>query len=228
VGRNVVVRLISMQGCSIEGAEGPEVGEKCELYIDWQGRQLGAEARVVSREADGTMGLKFLSVDPDSQRRLSELCTALRIQPPTAQTPEIDHPPLAAAASVPAMPAEPSPAPPPRPLRERRRVPRYLSELPAYLTEPATGEASKVRLVTLSIFGGCLDGRKCPEVGERCDLNTEWNGKPLRLPAEVVWKSEEGRAGLKFAPLDAAAERLLREICSNLRLQPIARVPPPE
>ncbi|MGH9651161.1 MAG: PilZ domain-containing protein [Terriglobales bacterium] len=228
VGANVVIGVISTQGCSIQGAEGSDVGGKCELYIDWQGTELGLVAQVVAREADGSLGLQFLDVDRDTQRRLSELCNALRIQPPTGQAPEIDHGPLPAAHAMATKPAAPPPAPLPQAVRERRRVPRYVSELRAHLTNAATGATSNVRLVTLSILGGCLEGRETPETGAHCDLNTEWNGKPLRVAADIIWKNPQGRVGFKMTTPDPAAERLLREICSNLRLQPLASVPPPE
>jgi c-di-GMP-binding flagellar brake protein YcgR len=41
----------------------------------------------------------------------------------------------------------------------------------------------------------------------------------------VVWRGED-RVGFEFAPLDAEAQRLLRQICANLRLQPLAPLPP--
>lgn len=234
VGTSVVVHVISMQGCSVEDAPGLEIGKKCELYLDWQGNDLGFEAQVVVREADGALGLRFLSVDRESQQRLSELCNALRLRPPTAAAPEIDHAPLTAPERAAAerhagplvisLPA----ARPASPSRERRSVPRYVSELRVRLTNVATGTTSSVRLVTLSVLGGCLASPEAPETGQPCDLNTEWNGKPLRLPAEIIWKSREGRVGVKFSSLEPAAEQLLREICSNLRLEPMAPIPRPD
>ncbi|MGA2630977.1 MAG: PilZ domain-containing protein [Terriglobia bacterium] len=235
VGTNVVVGVISMQGCSLESGQDLEVGRKCELYLDWQGSDLGFEAQVVAKEADGTLGLRFLSVDRESQQRLSELCNALRLRPPTAATPEIEHAPLPSPET--ATPLADGPvvislpagnAASPAALRERRRVPRYISELRAHLTNVATGAGSNVRLITLSILGGCLTGPEAPEAGQPCDLNTEWNGKPLRLPARVIWKSREGCVGVKFSSLEPPTEQLLREICSNLRLQPPAPLPRPD
>ena len=226
-GRNVQIGVLSTQGCSILGGEALSLGEKCEIYIDWHGTELGMQAQVVNSEPDGTLGLHFLSVDPHTQRRLSEVCTALRIQPPTRQTPEIEHGPLPALRVPPPAPATAKPLPPP-PVRERRKVPRYVSELRAHITSAATGASSNVRVVTLSILGGCLEGHEAPETGARFDLNTDWNGKPLRVTAEVVWKNPSGRVGMRFAAPDDTAVRLLREICSNLRLQPLAPVPPPE
>lgn len=225
-GRNVQIGVISTQGCSILGGETLSIGEKCEIYIDWHGSELGMQAQVANREPDGTLGLHFLSVDPTTQRRLSEVCTSLRIQAPTRQMPEIEHGPLPPVRLAPPVPAAAPPLPRP-PVRERRKVPRYVSELRAHITS-TTGASTNVRVVTLSILGGCLEGRETPETGARFGLNTDWNGKPLRVTADVVWKNPQGRVGMKFATLDPAAERLVREICSNLRLQPFAPVPPPE
>ncbi len=230
VGANVVVRVISTEGCEIDRAEGPSVGKKCELYFDWQGAQIGVEARVVWRDAQGRMGLKFLYVDSQSQTRLNELCTTLRSHPLSAPLPEKAEAAPSVPDSAPApQPARPTavPSPPPRPARgrERRRVPRYVSELPAYVSNPATGATLKVILVTLSVLGGCLDGSGLPEPGRKCDLITEWEGKPLLIEGEIVWKGKE-QVGLKFAPVDEKADKMLRQICGNLRLQPLAPLPP--
>ena len=228
-GTNVVVRMISTRGCEIEGAGAPAPGRKCELYLDWRDTHIGVEAEVVWKDAKGRAGLKFLSVDKETQQRLTALCATLSRQPASDALSE------PRAASVPAAgpatarestKAAPAPSPPPKPARERRRVPRYVSELRAGITNPATGATAKVKLLTLSVLGGCLEGKGLPESGEKCELNTEWNGQPLRLPADVVWKSKGERVGLKFASLDPATEQLLRQVCSNLRLQPFAPLPP--
>ena len=95
----------------------------------------------------------------------------------------------------------------------------------ARLANPATGATSSVTLVTLSVLGGCLEGPGLPEAGQKCELNTEWKGKRLLIQGDVVWKGKE-RVGVKFASLDEGAEKLLREICANLTLQPLAPLPP--
>jgi hypothetical protein len=56
----VVIRVISTQGCAIKGAGGLRIKEKCELYVEWQGVQIGVVGEVVSRDAEGGLGLKFL------------------------------------------------------------------------------------------------------------------------------------------------------------------------
>jgi hypothetical protein len=233
VGTKVFVRVISTQGCSIEGAEGMSVGKKCELYMDWRGAQIGVQGKVASKEAAGGIGLKFLSVDKDTRKRLTDLCDTLRIQSQAGPPPEE----AGADSTAPASATEPQllsvverPAPAPSPARqlmgERRRVPRYVSELPARISDLATRESTGVRLITLSVLGGCLEGSGLPAVGQKCEVSTEWQGSPLRLPGEVVWISKEGRLGVKFAPLEEEAEKLLRQVCANLRLQPMAPLPP--
>ncbi|HUU13851.1 MAG TPA: PilZ domain-containing protein [Terriglobia bacterium] len=233
VGTKVLVRMMSTRGCSIEGAEGLSPGKKCELYVDWRGAQIGLQGKAVSGDAEGNLGLKFLSVDRDTQRRLSDLCDTLRIQseagPPRREA-DADstvpvtgnEPQLLSVAEPPAM----APSPAPAKMHERRRVPRYVSDLPARVSVPTTGASSNVTLITLSVFGGCVEGSELPESGQECQVSTEWEGRPLRLPGRVVWKSKEGRLGVRFASLDEEAEKSLRQVCTNLWLQPMAPLPP--
>lgn len=230
VGSKVVVRTISTQGCAVEGASGHELGKKCELYIDWHDLHIGVEAEVASLEPDGLLGLKFLSVDEDMKARLSELCDELRSRAMSVgvskQQDTADS--LAGSVSTGAK-ATPIPAPstPAKPVRERerRKVPRYVSELSAHLSSPSTGTSADVALITLSVLGGCLEGAEFP-VGQPCEISTEWQGKRLKLQADVVWNSEENRVGVKFSYLDEDAQQLLRQVCSTLRIQPMG--PPPK
>lgn len=234
VGTRVVVRVVSTKGCAIEGADGPGVGKKCELYIDWRGAQIGVEGQVVSKDMEGRIGLKFLSVDKDIQMRLSDLCNTLRTQSVSASLAakvDTDRSLSDSATARQSRPSGRAATPPPRsagPARahERRRVPRYVSELRARISDPATGASSNVTLVTLSVLGGCFEGPGLPAAGQKCEVNTEWEGRPLRMQGTVVWSSKERRLGVKFASLDEGAEKLLRQICANLRLQPMAPLPP--
>ena len=233
VGTSVVVRVISTQGCAIEGAEGLGVGKKCELYINWRDSEMGVEGQVVSKDAKGRAGLKFLSVNKDIQKRLSDLCDTLRIESLSSPLEREMDKSLADSVTArqptrTATPPSTAPSPPPRPApkRERRRVPRYVSDLRARLSDPATGATTRVAVVTLSVLGGCLEGSGLPPTGQKCEVNTEWEGKPLRLEGDVVWKSQDRQVGIKFASLDGETEKLLRQICANLRLQPMAPLPP--
>jgi hypothetical protein len=224
VGGEVLVQVISTLGCALERAEGLSVGEKCELYFQWQNVVVGAAAQVVWKDAIGRMGLKFLSVDRDTQKRLSELCVALSGRP-LSTPPRKEAEPARPAAAPAAKPSLPSRHARPSGERERRRVPRYVSELSTQLSNLATGATSTITLVTLSVLGGCMEGSGLPEPGQQCELIAEWEGKTLRIESEVVWKSKE-QVGIKFAFLAADAEQLLRQICANLRLQPLAPLPP--
>lgn len=233
VGTKVVVPVISTLGCAVEGPIIPRAGEKCELYLGWRGGQIGVAARVVSRDERGRTGLKFLSPDQETVRHLTDLCESLRAR---ALRPSIKVEPFAAASSVGTstpQAAEFGRAPAPAATiaaprvrdHERRRVPRYVSELYARIVDSATKTTSDATLVTLSVLGGCLEGSKLPDVGGRCAVETEWQSRPLRLEGEVVWKDAEGRVGVKFAILEEAADQLLRQICANLLLQPMAPLP---
>ncbi len=234
VGTKVVVPVLSKLGCAVEGPIIPGAGEKCELYLGWRGGQIGVEARVVSNDGRGRTGLKFLSPDKETARHLTDLCESLRTRAlmssmkvePVAAPPSDSSsgPHQAESGHAPAVAA--TTAPPPVRERERRRVPRYVSELYARIVDLATGATSGVTLVTLSVLGGCLEGLELPSASAKCAVETEWQSRPLRLEGEVVWKSAQGRVGVKFAPLDEDAESLLRQVCANLRLQPMAPLPP--
>jgi hypothetical protein len=106
-------------------------------------------------------------------------------------------------------------------MRERRQVPRYVSELKARLVPPATAVGVDVKIATLSIRGSCIEGVRSLKQGQRCELKIEWDSKELRTQAEVVWLDDKDRAGLRFLSVDQANAALLKEICSTLKLQPI-------
>ena len=231
VGMNVTVREISTLGCELDEVEGPSVGSKCELYFDWRGIRMGFVARVVWKDAEGRLDLKFLSVDTESQKRLQELCGALRTQQAPTSPPkgwDAGRPiPKSAEdreAAHPAALAEALRSPPRKLVMERRyrQLPRYVSELPAYFPNPATGVTSSGTLVNISIAGGRFEGLGLPEAGQNFEFQTEWNDKRVLLRGVVVWKLKE-HAGVKFSPLDEGTENLLRRICSDLRLEPSLR-----
>ncbi|HEV2349752.1 MAG TPA: PilZ domain-containing protein [Terriglobia bacterium] len=227
-GANVVVRDISTHGCELEHAQGSINGEKCELYFDWQGAQVGLEAQVVWKDAKGRAGLKFLRVDKESQRRVNELCDTLSRQAPSAPPQKEAHAAhhLADPTQGPrvARPTTSLQAPQPLPVhresdRSRRLVPRYVSELRGCLLNPATDATTHVTVVSLSILGASLQGSPLPDNGQTCELQTEWEGNPFVLRCDVVWKTQE-QAGVRFRSVDEETGKLLRRTCTNLRLQP--------
>jgi hypothetical protein len=233
VGRNVVIQDISTLGCALEIGEGPSLGQKCLLYIDWQGTQLWIEGQAVRKYGQGKTGLKFLPPDKDTQKQLNDLCAALRIQSRSTPLPkriETAQPVQHSARALQPTPAAVSPSsassPPTRrpgltPEKARRRVPRYISQLPAQLLDPVTGATSNVALVTLSVLGACLEGPGLPAAGEQCEVHASWEGELLHVQCNVVWRSQDDRAGVKFGSLDAGTEKLLRRICADSRLEPL-------
>lgn len=229
VGTPATICAISTRGCLIECAKAPAVGKKCELYLESEATPFGFEAQAIYVDADGRTGLKFLKIDSESRKRLEGLCESLQLG---ARSPSAEDEDAGGAVA----PSEPylgilipsTDAPPlrkPAPTRERRRVPRYISELQASVSHPPSGTTSSVALITLSVLGGCLEGADVPGSGEACEVITNWEGRALRLSGKVVWKVGQ-RAGVKFEALDETTERLLRQICASLRLQPLAPLPP--
>jgi PilZ domain len=229
---NVRIREISTRGCELVHAAGLNLGKHCELYFDWQDTYFGLEAQVAwKKEAQGRTGLQFRNVDPETQRRLNVLCAALSTQRLPAPGPNeaAAHPSVPESAETPleahpAFPLEVEPKLPPSPVSERSRrgFPRYASDLPAVLLNPATGAATDVLLVELSISGGRLEGTALPEAGQQCELRAEGNGGELVIHGEVVWRGKSD-LGLKFSSPDEEALNHLRQICRNLKLLP----PPP-
>jgi len=233
VGTHVIVRDISTHGCELERTHGSRNGENCELYFDWQGAQVGLEAQVVWKDARGHSGLKFLRIDKESQRRLNDLCSTLSRQPPPAHSHkeahtthhEADqaHGPKAAPRTTPL--AAPLPQPARRQAEQpRRQFPRYMSELQGYLSTPATDTATSVTVDSLSISGASLQGSALPDTGQTCELQTEWEGNPIVVRCEVVWKTND-QAGVRFHSVDEETGKVIRRICANLRLQPLGRLP---
>jgi PilZ domain len=231
VGRKALILVISTQGCSIEGAEDLSPGKKCELYIDWRGAQIGLQGKAVSEDEEGKLGLRFVSVDRDTRKRLDDLCDTLRVQ--SEAGPQQREPETKPESTVPVSANEPQlllaaepPAPAaPQATHERRRVPRYVSDLSARISTPGSGASWTVTLITLSVLGGCVETSALHEPGQECQITTEWEGRELALPGKVVWKSKQGRVGVRFAALDEETDRLLRQACANLRLQPMAPLP---
>lgn len=224
----MTVRDISIHGCELEHAEGSSNGENCELYFDWQGDHIGVVAQVVWKNAKGHAGLRFLQVDKDSQSRLNELCATLSKQPSLAPHHREAHaahhpagsthgPGVARATTAAAAPQ--SPRSQPASERSRRLFPRYVSELRGHLSNPGTAATTRVTVVSLSISGASLQGSPLPDTGQSCDLQTEWEGRELVLPCNVVWKTKE-HAGVRFSSVDEETGKLLRRTLANLRLEP--------
>lgn len=72
---------MSIKGACIEGGGALNPHQKCQLRIDWQGKQFLAQAEVIWKKKEGRTGLKFLSIDKQSEQVLREICATLQIQP---------------------------------------------------------------------------------------------------------------------------------------------------
>lgn len=108
---------------------------------------------------------------------------------------------------------------------KRRRVARYSAHLKASLSLPAEGTTFEVIVEDLAALGCLLEYAPWLQVRQECELALEWKGREFRTPAVVIWKNEQGQAGLEFGSNDPASQALLREICAELRLKPLVRLP---
>jgi hypothetical protein len=80
-GLEVRVVNISGEGCCVETSGTLQVGERRVLIIGWRATEVRAEVAVVWRDAQGRAGLRFLSVRPQDEATLLELCSTLEILP---------------------------------------------------------------------------------------------------------------------------------------------------
>ncbi len=213
----MIIRTLSVTGCEIERSSGASIGKKCEVYFEWRDSVIGLQAQVAWRNAEGRMGLKFVSVDRETQRRLNEICATLRAQPVSGARGEkkVDAHPLIGPLTF----HKPGHAAAKSHDRVRRQFPRYVSELPALLSNPATGSKANVLLVSLSLKGGCVEGSGLPETGQRCEINAQWEGRSLQIRSDIVWRTKQ-QAGVRFDTLDDGTQQTLKQICANLRLEP--------
>lgn len=111
-------------------------------------------------------------------------------------------------------------------MRPRRKFPRYVAEILAEIREPVTGMRHHVTMTSLSLHGCAIEGSEPIHTGNKYELTAEWQGRNLRVEGEIVWKDpKRSRAGMKFLSVDQKTQEVLREICSNLRLQPLTQSP---
>jgi PilZ domain-containing protein len=109
---------------------------------------------------------------------------------------------------------------------ERRQVPRYQLIAEAKLSVPASGNVLPVSLKVISTRGCALEGGALPAEGIQCELQLDWHGREIRLPAKVAWKNTDGRTGLEFQDVPENQLKLLREMCATLWLHPIVPLRP--
>jgi len=107
-----------------------------------------------------------------------------------------------------------------------RQVPRYLLVSEAKLSVPASGNFLPVTVKVISTRGCALEGGALPAEGVKCELQLDWHGREIRLPAKVAWKNKDGRTGLEFSDVPEDQLALLREMSATLWLQPIVPLGP--
>ena len=107
----------------------------------------------------------------------------------------------------------------------QRRVARYSAHLKASLSLPGEGTTLEVIVEDLAALGCLLEYAPWLQVRQKCELALDWEGRVFRAPAVVIWKNEQGQAGLEFVSNDADNQALLREILAELRLKPLVRLP---
>jgi hypothetical protein len=110
-------------------------------------------------------------------------------------------------------------------VRNRRRAPRYSARLKASLSLPGEATPFGVTVEDLCVLGCLLEYAPWLQVRQDCELALEWKDREFRTPAVVIWKDPQGKAGLEFGSNDPASQALLREICAELRLKPLVRLP---
>lgn len=106
-------------------------------------------------------------------------------------------------------------------MRERRQVPRYIYGIQGKVRETSTGVTDSITVETLGTRGCATKGGKLPPIGQACEIELDWHGREIRLPAVVAWKSKDGRSGLRFGEIPEDQLKLLRGLCGSLQLQPL-------
>jgi len=108
---------------------------------------------------------------------------------------------------------------------KHRRVARYSAHLKANLSLPAEGTTKEVIIEDLATLGCLLEHAPWLEVRQQCELSLDLEGRKFQTPAVVIWKNEQGQAGLEFSSHDPDNQTVLREILAELRVKPLVRLP---
>ena len=77
----VAIINISTQGCRIRGVEIPDVGQKGELVIEWQGKTFRCATIARWENARREVGLEFLTMDEKRLAVLRGLLATLSLEP---------------------------------------------------------------------------------------------------------------------------------------------------
>lgn len=110
-------------------------------------------------------------------------------------------------------------------INERRRVPRYSAHVKGSIQLAGESTDLAVMVEDLCVLGCLLE--ECPtlEIHQECDFALTWKGREFRTPALVAWRGEQGQVGLEFHNTDPESQQLLREVCADLLLKPLVRLP---
>ena len=108
-------------------------------------------------------------------------------------------------------------------MNERRRVPRYSAHLNGSIKLPRENKAFAVVVEDLCILGCMLESGPPLEIHQECEFAMTWKGREFRTAVMVAWKSEQGQVGLEFLNTTPAKLQMLREICSDFIIKPLAR-----
>ena len=84
----ITLQIISVRGCGAVGEAVPAKGQKCELRLEWHGREFRTEAEVVWRKVQGEAGMKFITPDEDALKLLRQICSTLPLEPLEPLPPE--------------------------------------------------------------------------------------------------------------------------------------------
>jgi len=106
-------------------------------------------------------------------------------------------------------------------MADRRQVPRYYFHGDAHLIFPQNGHSTQISLNTLSVRGCRGEAKEVPDIGQKCEVRLQWEGKEFQAEAEIMWKNSNGQIGLRFLAMDEAHLKLLRNLCSELQVQPL-------
>lgn len=110
-------------------------------------------------------------------------------------------------------------------MSDRRQVPRYDYIGEAELFFPPDGPTVRIALNTLAVLGCRGECKNAPAKKQKCELRLHWEGKEFQAKAEIIWRNPNGEIGLRFMALDEPHVKMLRNLCSELRVQPLTVVP---
>ena len=77
----IAMNTLSVRGCRGICKEAPGKGERCEVRLQWEGKEFQAQAEIMWKNAKGEVGLKFTDMDEPHVKLLRNLCSGLQVQP---------------------------------------------------------------------------------------------------------------------------------------------------